>query len=931
MASLLAIVALLLLAQLANSQPTIYFPFNAQLPLAARIDKFFSYSFSPSTFQSDSKISYSLGEHPSWLSIDSEGRRLFGTPKEADVHPGEVVGQTVDIIATDGKGSTSMNAVVVVSRQSAPQVEIPLEKQIQNFGNFSAPSSILSYPSTSFNFSFDQDTFGKTGLNYYAVSGDSSPLPAWVKFDASSLTFSGRTPAIESLIQPPHAFDFELVASDIVGFSASSVEFSIVVGSHKLTTDFPIVTLNASRGAEVNYDGLEKGIKLDGKQVAAGDGGLTVAVKDIPSWLSFDQKSWKLHGTPREGDRAANFTVTFKDNFSDNLDVLMVVNVATGLFASTIEDLHLRPGSELDLDLAKYFRTPGDIAITLSTNPHEDWLKVDGLKLSGQVPETSSGTIKLSIQASSKSSDLTENETINVNFLAVDGTTTTGTSATTSTATATATKTTGDSSDEAQAQSDHHLSTGEILLATIIPVIFVAIFLLVLLCYIRRRRRDQDANLGHSHHRSNISRPVLCAPGPNGSVTSMEEAATLGGGGGGGVFVHSEKLVTKTTEASLGDGSSSAMSSHRRSSETLGGHSTSGVPRRMAVDAARTTTIRSISNIASEDGRQSWVTIDAGNADLASSTDKSSPSRKSDRTYSGSTYQVLPGAVHPSHQKRDAALAALDRNYTPLKRKPVSQPTGLFAHTSDRSPLAHGSVGRYSGVTSSSVALPAYLKNVDAQAHAEAEADADADVEADYTSGALTRWTTGSTAGRDISDPNWFTLAQSELSGSVSDQVSSRPATVAPLAGSGNFGSSSGKSVGTGVSFTSSENWRIIGRCSPVKAERSYKELVEESPFHPSRPSLTSAGAADDDGAAAAASPDMMAGSRWRDRGYMMRGSAGQMGLHGSIVSRMRRGSGQQDVHMSGGRGFVSEGRDGDSWIREHSTKKSDGSFTVFL
>ncbi|KAG6044401.1 hypothetical protein E4U39_003418 [Claviceps sp. Clav50 group G5] len=928
MASLLVIVALLLLAQLANSQPTIYFPFNAQLPLAARIDKFFSYSFSPLTFQSDSKISYSLGEHPSWLSIDSEGRRLFGTPKEVDVRPGEVVGQTVDIIATDGKGSTSMNAVVVISRQSAPQVEIPLEKQIQNFGNFSAPSSILSYPSTSFNFSFDQGTFGKADLNYYAVSGDSSPLPAWVKFDASSLTFSGRTPAIESLIQPPHAFDFELVASDIVGFSASSIEFSIVVGSHKLTTDFPIVTLNASRDAEVIYDGLEKGIKLDGKQVAAGDGGLTVVVKDIPSWLSFDQKSWKLHGTPREGDRAANFTVTFKDDFSDNLDVLMVVNVATGLFASTIEDLHLRPGSELDLDLAKYFKTPGDIAVTFSTSPHEDWIKVDGLKLSGQVPKTSSGDIKLSIQASSKSSDLTENETINVSFLAADGTTTTGTSATTSTATAVATKTTGDGDDEAQAKSDHHLSTGEILLATIIPVIFVAVFLLVLLCYIRRRRRNQGTNLGDSHHRSNISRPVLCAPGPNGSVTSMEEAATLGGG----VFVHSEKLVTKTTEASLGDASSSSdMSSHRRSSETLGGHSTSGVPRHMAVDAARTTTIRSISNIASEDGRQSWVTIDAGNAGLASSSEKSSPSRKSDRTYSGSTYQVLPGAVHPSHQKRDAALAALDRNHTPLKRKPVSQPMALFAHTSDRSPLAHDSVGGYSGVTSSSAALPAYLKNV--EAHADAEADAD------YTSGALTRWTTGSTAGRDISDPNWFTLAQSDLSGSVADQASSTPATVAPLAGSGNFGSSSGKSIGTGVSFTSSENWRIIGRCSPVKAERSYKELVEESPFHPSRPSLASADAGagagadddDDDGAAASVSPEVMAGSRWRDRGYTMRGSPGQTGLHGSIVSRMRRGSGQQDVHMSGGKGFVSEGRDMDSWIREHSTKKSDGSFTVFL
>ncbi|KAG6015875.1 hypothetical protein E4U43_004653 [Claviceps pusilla] len=905
MPSLLAVVALWPLAQLANGQPAISFPFNAQLPLAARINKFFSYSFSPYTFQSDSKISYSLGDHPSWLSIDSEGRRLFGTPKDGDVLPGEIVGQKVDIVATDGKGSTSMNAVVVVSRQSAPQVQIPVEKQIPNFGSFSAPSSILSYPSTNFKFSFDQGTFGMPGLNYYAVSGDSSPLPAWVKFDASSLTFTGKTPPIESLFQPPHTFDFNLVASDIVGFSASSLKFSIVVGSHKLTTDSPIVMLNASRGSDVNYNGLEKGIKIDDKQVAAGDSDLTVVVKDMPSWLSFDPKTWKLHGTPGNGDRAGNFTVTFKDGFSDNLDVLMVVNVASGLFESTIEDFQVRPGSEVEFDLAKYFRKPSDVVVTLSTSPNQEWLKLDGLKLSGQVPKTSNGGFKMSIRASSKSSHLTENETINVSFLAVDGTTTTETlpfSTTTATATAAASNT-KDAGPEAAAQTQSgHLSTSEILLATIIPVIFVAILLMVLVCYFRRRH-DKENYLGSSY-RSKISRPLQNSLRINGSDSSMREAAAIGGGGA--PLVHTETLVSKPGKASFADENSS-MSSQRRSSETLGDLSTSGIPHSMMVNAARTTTIRSISNVDSEDGRQSWVTIEGGSNGPAGS-DLSSRSQHSDMTYSEPAFQVLPGADYASH-KKDAPLgmSVASRNKPGLQPHPP-----LFGYKPSRSPLSYHSVGGHSGITSSSAALP-HMKD-----------------DGNYTTGPLTRWNTVSTAREDASDPNWITLAESEVSGSVREP--SKP-NAAGFASSGNFGSSSSKSVATNISFASSENWRIIGQRSPMKSERSHKELTKESPTHRARPGTADAGGADSDGRGAA-SLELTSPSRMADkaRSPLTPGRPEPS----DVIKPTTSGASQQDVHMSGGRGFAPDEEDevkdtAASWIRKHAAKISDGSFKVFL
>ncbi|OAA33408.1 Cadherin-like protein [Moelleriella libera RCEF 2490] len=881
---LLVALALLPLSQLASCQPTLSFPFNAQLPLAARIDQFFSYSFSPYTFQSDSTISYSLGEHPSWVSIDSGGRRLYGTPRDGDVPPGDVVGQTVDIVATDAKGSTSMKATLVISRQPAPQVHIPLDMQIDNFGNFSAPSSILSYPSTNFKFSFDQDTFGKPGLNYYATSGDSSPLPAWVKFDGPSLTMSGQTPPIESLVQPPHSFDFSLVASDIVGFSASSLKFSIVVGSHKLTTDHPVVALNATRGSRIDYDGLQNGIRLDGKQVSAGD--LTVELNSMPSWLSFDRKTWKLEGTPKDGDRASNFTISFKDGFSDNLDVLMVINVATGLFGTTIEDLKIRPGSDLDIDLAKYFRNPGDVTIEVTTSPNESWLKADGLKLVGRVPRSSKGSFSLFIDASSKSTDAREKEIIDASFLSVDGTTASVTSASSATMTSTpptATQT-DDSPPDGAALQPSRLTTGEILLATIIPVIFVAVLLMILICYFRRRRTSKGY-LG-SKYRSKISNPVFGTLRVNGSDPSMRDADSMHG-----AFVQTETLVFKSNKTAFPEDTSPA-STRRRSSETLGQLSGSEMPHSIMVDAARTTTVRSVSNVSSEDGRQSWVTIEGGNGGRTRS-DRSSRSHRSGTTSTDSTRQVFPGADISGRSRREPVA---DPALPPLVQMPRAQPTPFFANKSHRSPLSYHSVSENSAITSSSAALPHM------------------DDTAKYTTAPSNKWATVSTA-RDASEPNWVTLGESEAGGSVSELQ--RPIAAA-LAGSRGLASSSGKSAGTELSFGSSENWRIIGRHSPTKMERSYRDLVDEAPFHPSRPSTAQDGIRS--GEQEETSAGLVPPIHWREDVPAPLATR-RLGPTANLPPGF--GLSGHDVHMSGGRG---QGTD-----RDHSGNISDGSFKVFL
>ncbi|PFH55758.1 hypothetical protein XA68_17661 [Ophiocordyceps unilateralis] len=596
MAALMALV----LAQLAASQPAISFPFNSQLPPAARTDKFFSFSLSPSTFTSDSKrMTYALGRHPDWLSLGTDGLRLYGTPKDASVPPGHVVGQPVEIIATDDQGPTTMKATVVVSRDPPPAIRIPISKQIGGFGKFSAPSSVLSYPDTDFKFTFNRDTFAGKSSNHYATSGDGSPLPAWVAFDNGSMTFSGRTPPFKSLVQPPQAFDFRLVASDIVGFAASSINFAIVVGSHNLTTDHPMISLNASWGSKLLYDGFEHGIRLDGKPVAPSE--LTVTTTSLPPWLTLDTATGNLYGTPGPGDHSTSFTVTFQDPFADTLNVLVAVHVASSLFESTVEDMEARPDSRIDVDLAKYFRHPADIQVEVTAIPKQDWLKVHGLRIFGQVPKSAKGDFQISIRAKSKKSGIQETEQFGVGILALDGSTTVpiapnGPSTPTGTHHPTDTSRPQPTASPVEPE-PNRLSTGEIMLATIIPIIFVCVLLMLLVCYVRRRR----ARGGKS--RDNMSNPMAIGHDVTDSDSTDDAQGMVRD-------ARAEKLQHyKLSKA--GRGTFKRPLTRRRSSDTLGpgDGSDSGYSRGMHTYEGRPSA--SVSSTACDDqDRRSWITVE---------------------------------------------------------------------------------------------------------------------------------------------------------------------------------------------------------------------------------------------------------------------------------------------------------------------------------
>ncbi|CAK7563807.1 MAG: polarity establishment/cellular polarization [Sporothrix epigloea] len=470
-------------------------------------------------------MTYSLVDPPSWLSINSSERWLHGLPQDSDVPAGTVVGINFGLMATDDTGSTTSNVTFVVSRNSAPAVEIPIAQQLANSGlSYSEPSSILSYPNTYFNFSFSPSSFSQPDLNYYAVSGDNSPLPSWIAFDPSTLRFSGTSPPSDSLIEPPQTFDFQLIASDVTGFSAAFIGFSIVVGSREITADNPTVVLKATVGEELVYNGLQNGMKIDGQ--VAGPTNLTAKVlsgSSPPDWLTFNTTTWELHGTPPSSAQNSAFSIFFFDALADSFNVTFQVDIDENgtIFRDTLPDMQAQRGSEFHLYLAPYLVQTDGVMVDVQTEPQTDWFhfNTSTFVVSCNVPisETAS-SISVSVRATLDSSKATESETFMLQIMPG----TSSNNATTSTSAATGQ--TSATSVTAANMEPSSTRRNTVLLAVLIPILLLSLVLSVLaFCYCQRRRQKRR-ELQQSLTNKDISDPVPFSFAYNGQddiVSSM--------------------------------------------------------------------------------------------------------------------------------------------------------------------------------------------------------------------------------------------------------------------------------------------------------------------------------------------------------------------------------------------------------------------------
>ena len=143
-------------------------------------------------------------DQPAWLQLDSGTRTFSGKPGSNDV--GSV---TFQLIANDGQGPTPLSCNVSRgTRWIGGSRPFHTARNWQDSVYLRARSSIMFYPLQAFAFKFSPDTFLRTSpsTTYYAISGDNSPLPSWLEFDASILGFSGTTPPLVSPTTMPQSY-----------------------------------------------------------------------------------------------------------------------------------------------------------------------------------------------------------------------------------------------------------------------------------------------------------------------------------------------------------------------------------------------------------------------------------------------------------------------------------------------------------------------------------------------------------------------------------------------------------------------------------------------------------------------------------------------------------------------------------------------------
>ncbi|KAG4443456.1 hypothetical protein IFR05_001026 [Cadophora sp. M221] len=508
-------------APVTNAIPTIAFPLNSQVPPVARVSTAFSYAFPSSTFSSDLLMTYTLSSGPSWLSLDSNSRVLSGTPSTEDVGTDTVTGVAIGLTATDSTGSITLNATLVISKNPAPSVNIPATQLISS-GAFSAPSTLLYHPSTPFNFKFQPDTFanndGSSSFNYYAITSNNTPLPSWVQFDGSTLSFSGLSPDYQSLIQPPQTFGIQLIASDIDGFGGTSLYFDIEVGVHLLAFKNAEIVINGTVGETVSFDQLLGDLQLDGQSPKMSD--IVSTSAQAPSWMTFDNSTLALTGIVPAGATSSNITTQVTDIFGDTAEALVRIVISTHLFSKPIGDLNATIGSTFSYDLGIYLTNRSDTVLVTQILPPQPWLSFDlkSFILSGQISSSvQPSTMVITLSATSKTSQSADSRFFKLLLFADNRTTTSTIPTYSSTSIPSQTSKiplTSKTRGPTPIPSSSHKRLGtNIILAISIPlgILFLAI-VLALCCYCHRRRAAKKQKEFGKIEKRSISSPLEATP-----------------------------------------------------------------------------------------------------------------------------------------------------------------------------------------------------------------------------------------------------------------------------------------------------------------------------------------------------------------------------------------------------------------------------------
>ena len=297
------------------------------------------------------------------------------------------------LVATDGTGSVSMPVTFMVSADPGPGLGTPVAAQLPAYGAFSSPDSLLLTPGTALSLLFSNSTFTNTNENtsYYAESADNTPLPSWVTFNAANFSLSGQVPQATSPSELPMTVGIKLTASNVIGFAQAVAPFQLVIQSHLFAFGNTLQIINVTPGSPVTY-GFLGDLSQDSQPVSATD--VNQVSTDAPSWLSLDQSTLMLSGTPPADVTEQNFTVSATDYYGDSASTIVLLQMA----ANSSLDI-LMPFPTLNATIAASFNynlnaslacdpNSAGVDISIDSGAAAGWLTYNpsAMALQGNVP-----------------------------------------------------------------------------------------------------------------------------------------------------------------------------------------------------------------------------------------------------------------------------------------------------------------------------------------------------------------------------------------------------------------------------------------------------------------------------------------------------------------------------------------------------------------
>lgn len=497
---------LMALANAIDAAPSIGFPINSQVPPVARISKTFSFVFSESTFTSSRpNMEYSLSNAPSWLQLDGSTRTLYGTPG-----PEDAGSPSITLIAMDDTGPTSMAVTLIISGEPGPGLGLSVSDQLPAYGAFSNPASLLLSHSSSLYLPFSNTTFTNTNDDtvYYALCANNTPLPSWIAFDSSTLSFSGTTPQSTSSAELSQKYDIHLTASDVVGFSGAIVSFQIVVEGHIFSFGKNSKVINATQGTAFSFSGLQTDLTLDRSPVNAGE--MAQIVANTPSWMSFDESTLLLSGTPPASAVSQNITVTATNIYGDIANTVVLVLLPevspANFFQGYIGTLNATIGGDFDYKIDQSFLASSDLVVSVDLGVAASWLSFDAanLRFHGSVPsDIQSQEESVNLTASRGTQTQSQIIQIDIGRGNENGQVIVSPTGSTDAAATSSSTGYGQPAFTAGGVSKNHWLPA----AVIIPIAVVLGALILAFLHTRKRRRRRDRP--QSPSKENISRPIL--------------------------------------------------------------------------------------------------------------------------------------------------------------------------------------------------------------------------------------------------------------------------------------------------------------------------------------------------------------------------------------------------------------------------------------